>query len=45
VLGTVVFGDFRLSVRRVVSRYHYLTAWQTPDPRNSDNLYYAKDNN
>jgi hypothetical protein len=44
-LGTSLFGDHRLALRRVISRYTYLFCQEKPDPRNKENLYFVKTNN
>ena len=45
ILGTSLFGDQRLALRRAVSKYNYLFCQEKPDPRNNENLYFVKTNN
>lgn len=35
-LGVVMFGNYDLSLKRAVSKYHYLFSMQKPDPRNTE---------
>lgn len=44
VLGTMLFGDQRLAVRRAVSRYHFWFSMEKPDPRMREVLYFIKEN-
>ena len=45
VLGTYVFGDSRLAMRRAFSKYHYLFTMENPDPRQNEVLFFVKTNN
>ena len=45
VLGTVLFGDQNLALRRAVSKYHYYFSMENPDPRTREVLYFVKFNN
>jgi hypothetical protein len=44
-LGTALFGDQRLALRRAVSKYHYYFSMETPDPRQNEVLHFVKMNN
>ncbi len=44
VLGTYVFGDQQVALRRVISRYHYMFSMEKPDPYQREVLYFIKNN-
>ena len=44
-LGTTLFGDQRLALRRFVSKYHYYFSMEKLDPKQNEVLYFVKTNN
>lgn len=44
LIGTAVFGDQRLALRRVISKYNYYFCMEKPDPRGTDRLYMINNN-
>ncbi len=44
VAGTIMFGDQRLALRRVISKYNYYFCMEKPDPLNREALYFIKSN-
>jgi hypothetical protein len=44
VLGTVIFGDQKLALRRAISRYHFWFSMENPDPKMRETLMLIKQN-
>ena len=44
-LGTALFGDQKLALRRAVSKYQYLFCMEKPDPLQREVLHFIKSNN
>lgn len=44
-LGTALFGDNQLALRRFVSRYQYMFCMEKPDPLQREVLHFIKTNN
>ena len=42
VLGTVLFGDPHIAVRRAVNKYHYHFTMETPETDAAEQLYVLK---
>ncbi len=43
-LGTALFGDNQMALRRAISRYQYMFCMEKPDPRQREVLYFIKNN-
>lgn len=43
-LGTALFGDNQMALRRVVSRYQYMFCMEKTDPHQREVLYFIKTN-
>lgn len=44
VAGTFLFGDHRIALRRVVSKYNYYFCMEKKDPLARDTLYFIRSN-
>jgi hypothetical protein len=44
ILGTYIFGDVRLSVRRAHSKYNYWFAMEKQDPYGRETMYFIRSN-
>lgn len=44
IAGTLLFGDHKLAMRRIYSKYQYLFCMEKTDPKNNETLHFIKVN-